>query len=132
MANHTVKRIYQDTSATAILQSETISGDTERNFDASLAIGANHEIDIAFTRANLKSLCITSDLAVTVYTNDLSSGSPQDTIAIVAGQALVWTLATDGIGKCPFSNNVTKLYVTNGAGGAATFKVRSLQNQKAS
>jgi hypothetical protein len=125
--SHKVTRTYNDTSNTTIQQIETVTGDTERNYSFSLAEGTNVELDLPFTQANLQSLCLSATTACTIYTNAASGGSPQDTIPLAAGQVLMWTLATDLIGKCPFSGNVTKFYVTNAATTVLT--VRSVQNQ---
>jgi|SRR5580692_3340051 hypothetical protein len=127
---HTALRQYKDTSSTPIQLQETITGDAEYNLNvASLAVAANTEFLLAYTRANLQSLCIYASGAVTVYTNAPSTGAPQDTIPLVGGQALIWTLQTDGLSKCPFSSNVTAVYVTNAGSGAVQFKIRAIVNQ---
>jgi hypothetical protein len=125
MATHTVTRIYKDQSTITLSLQETPTGDTEINVSKQLSSGTNQEIDFAVTQANLQSLCISTSTACTVKTN--STGSPQDTISLVAGQCLVWTLATDTIGKCPFSGDVTKIYVTNAS--TTGFNIRALVNQ---
>src|SRR5690242_16646651 len=122
---HTVLRSYKDQSPNTIQLSEVITGKKEDNYDGTVAIAANVNVKMAFTRADLLSLCLSSDQPVTIYTNDLSGGSPQDTIPLAAGQALVWSLATDLIGKCPFAGNVTTLYVTNASAAVANLKIRA-------
>lgn len=126
---HTILRQYRDTSGVNIQLSETPEGNAEINFDQAVPIAANTHYVIAFTRANLKSLCIYAADVVSIYTNAASGGSPQDTIVMVAGQALVWTLATDGLTKCPFSGNVTSLYITNATAATVAVKIRGLLNQ---
>lgn len=126
---HTITRNYKDQSPNAIQLVEAISGNTENNYDGSIAVGANTLVPWATTRANLRSLLISSDVAITVFTNNPSGSSPQDTIPIAAGQSLIWTLATDLIARCPFSANVTAIYVTNAAGGASAFKIRCVEVQ---
>lgn len=126
---HVITRKYADTSPNALQKADTVTGNAESNIDASVPVAANNLIAWTATRANLLSLCLCSDVAVTVYTNAASTGSPQDTIPLVAGQTLVWVLATDGLSKCPFSGNVTAVYVTNAAGGVAAFKIRAVMNQ---
>jgi hypothetical protein len=126
---HTIARTYND-GISNIGGLETVSNDTVFSFDGALAINGTRQVDLAFTQANLKSLCLYSDRAVTVKTN--SSGSPQDTIALVAGQALVWSLAHDTLTNCPFSDDVTVLFVVVPSGGsAANFKVRAIADQSA-
>lgn len=127
---HTILRQYKDQGPTPISLSESISGNTERNLDvAAVPIAANTQYVFAVTRANLLSVCLYAADALTVYTNNPSGSSPQDTIALVAGQTLVWTLATDGLSKCPFSGNVTTVYVTNATAATVALKIRSLLNQ---
>lgn len=126
---HTILRSYKDQGPSAIQKSDSISGNSENNIDDSVAIAANHLIAWTATRANLLSVCLSSDVAVTVYTNAASGGSPTDTIPLTAGQVLTWVLATDGLSKCPFSANVTAIYVTNASASVAAFKIRALQNQ---
>lgn len=121
---HKVTRTYNDTSNVPIQLIETITGLAERNYDNALATGTNVDIGMAFTQANLLSLCISASTACTLYTNNPSGSSPQDTIPLQPGQVLVWTLATDLIAKCPFSGNVTAIYVTNAAG--TQLKIRAV------
>lgn len=127
---NTINRTYNDGLAN-IGGVETITSDAKTDFDGSIAGSPtdNVQVDRAFTRANLKALCLYSDKACTVYTNDDSDGSPQDTIALPAGRALVWSLAHDGIGNCPFSDDVTVLYVSVTGSVAANLKIRALSDQ---
>lgn len=129
MFTNTIARTYND-GLSNIGGLESVSGDTTINFDGTCAGNAtpSTEIDVAFTRANLKSLCLYSDKAVEIWTN-AASGGAQDDITLPAGQALVWSLATDGLDACPFSGNVTKLYVHVVGAAAATLKVRALADQ---
>jgi hypothetical protein len=126
---HTVTRSYKDQSANTINLTEILVGNAELNIDDSVAIAANHQIHWACTRANLQAVALYAAGPVTVYTNNPSGGGPQDTIALVAGQTLVWSLATDLLAKCPFAADVTTVYVTNAGSGAVAFKIRALLNQ---
>lgn len=130
MFSYTVQRTVNDQIAN-LGGTETVQADSKTDFDGTVAGSAspNVEIDRAFTRANLKLLCFLSDKALTIYTNAASDDEPQDTIAVPAGQALVWTLAHDGIDACPFSADVTKLYVTVTGTAAAALKVRALSDE---
>ncbi len=123
---HSVLRQYADASSNRLQLAENIDGGTEKNLDLSIAVGANTLIPFTLDRSILKSLCINSDVAIIVYTNAASTGSPTDTIAIAAGQALIWTLATDLLAKCPITANITALYITNAAGGPSAFRLRSM------
>ncbi len=129
MPSNTIARTYND-GLSNIGGLETITSDTQ--FSADIAVPApstNKVINLAFTQANLKSLCLYCDRAITLYTNAASTGSPQDTIALLAGQANVWSLAHDLIGTCPFSDNVTVIYATLASGAAATLKIRAIADQ---
>jgi hypothetical protein len=117
--SHTIQRTYIDTSGVAIIQTEKPTGDNENNLDVSAPVANNTHFVWGATIANLLALCIYASAAIT----------PQDTIAIAAGQTFVWTAATDGSGKLPFSGNVTSLYVTNAGSGAASLKIRALVNE---
>jgi hypothetical protein len=128
---HTVLRSYTDVSKVAIQFSETIVDDSEiPSFDGQIAAAtSNVQIHVAFTQANLKSVVMKCDQAVTIYTNNPSGSSPQDTIPLVAGQARIWTLQTDGSGACPFSGNVTTMYVSNAGGTIANLQIRGICHQ---
>jgi hypothetical protein len=74
------------------------------------------ELAIAFAVAKLKAIKLTSDVALTLKTND--SGSPQETISLAAGVPLDWYY---GCGLAvPFAGNVTKIYATEGGIDAGT------------
>lgn len=124
MFTHVITRSYTDSSGTAIAAQESVSADTESNFDGAIT-GTDQQIVYVADRSSLKSLLIKSDVACTLYTNDLDSGSPDDTIPLLAGQAIVWTLAQDGLSKCPFSVDITQIYV-NVPSGTAALKIRAL------
>ena len=127
---HTISRTYRDSSGTAITGTDTITDDQELNLD--VAIIANQtdlEIDWTMTRANAKCLSISCDQAITIKTN--SSGAPDDTVTLIAGQNRVWALVSDGLGAIPFNGDssthkVTKLYVTNTT--ACNLKIRCLSH----
>jgi hypothetical protein len=126
---HTFTRACRDSSGFTILSTENVTDDSENNLDIQIAISAtNTLLNWNAVRADLKSLSISCDQAFTVKTN--SSGSPTDTITLLAGQNLIWTYATDGLAKCPFSADVTTgIYVTNPSGSVvANFKIRAIQH----
>ncbi|HEY4360100.1 MAG TPA: hypothetical protein VGN17_03995 [Bryobacteraceae bacterium] len=125
--NHTVVRTYKNQGSTARTLSETVSGNTERNLAVQVAgTTTNHHVVITWVQADIQSLSITSDQAITIYTNAASGSSPQDTIAIAAGQVLIWTLATDLVARCPFSDDVTSIYITNSGSTAANIFIDSV------
>ncbi len=128
---HTILRSYTDISGKAISYNEQITDDSEiPAFDGQIVgAGTNVQIHIAVTQTNMKSLCISCDQAVTIYTNNPSGSSPQDTIPLVAGQTKVWTLQTDGSGANPFSGDVTTAYITNPGSTVANLKIRGICHQ---
>ena len=126
---HTVTRSYKDQSSVTSQLIEAVTGNAELNLDVTVPIAANTQYHMAFTHANLQSLLLYAADAVTIYTNAASTGAPQDTIPLAAGQARVWTLATDLIAKCPFSADVTTLYITNATAASVTVRIRALTNQ---
>jgi hypothetical protein len=125
---HTITRSYKDQSSSALSYTETVADNAENNLDDTIAVAVNVAKVWNVVRANLKSLCIYSDLGVTVKTN--SSGAPTDTIVIAPGQSLCWTLQTDTLAKCPLSADVTGgIFVTNAAAGPAKFSIRAITHQ---
>lgn len=127
---HTITRSYRDSSGTAITGTDTITDNTEWNLDYAVpANQTNLEIDWSMVRADVKSLLIYSDQAISIYSNHASGSSPDDTVTLIAGQARVWALASDGIGAIPMNGDssthvVTKLFVTNTL--ACNLKIRAL------
>lgn len=97
------------------------TGATRISQDYSLpADSAAHEVDVALTRSAVQVLFILTDQNCTLKTN--SSGSPADTINIVAGVPLLVGLA----GKVPqgcstaatfFSADITKMFFINTSSG---------------
>lgn len=102
------------------------TGDVQIELDDDVAATTtNKEFDVAITIANIKSVCITCDKAVTIKTN--STSSPQETIVLTAGKAIIW--AFDHTEAGPFLGNITKFYVTNAGSAIARFRVSALLNQ---
>jgi hypothetical protein len=129
MLSHTIQRTFIDTSGVPVVLTEKPTGNNENNFDASAPIAANTHYVWGVTIANLQALGIWALTAIVICTNNPSGSSPQDTITLAAGQVLIWTAATDGSGKLPFSGNVTSLYITNSGAAVAPFKIRALVNE---
>ena len=92
---------------------ETVAGDGSLLYDndATIAGAAQIEIDLAFPFADVQSVCIVASRAVTVFSNAVN-GAGGDTLVIPAGGVLSWN--ANDIEACPFTIDVTKLYVTNG------------------
>lgn len=132
---HTITRSFQDTTKATTSKAEAISANVEHSLDQAVPVAANNHYVFAVSRAAMQLVEIYADAAVTIYVNAASGGSPSDTIVLAAGQVIVWTLGTDtltaGPGRvtCPFSVDVTGLYITNAGAAVANVKVRVLANQ---
>jgi len=140
LITHKINHTFTPPNGLALTLTEAVTGNAEFNLsDPALAVTANHQYHLAFTQANLQSVCLAVSAAasvtgtVTVYTNNPSGSSPQDTIPLTitasGGQVLEWTLQTNLIAKCPFSGNVTTIYVTNAASGPVSISIYGLLNQ---
>lgn len=125
---HTVTRAYRDSSGNSITSTENVTDDAENNLDIAVAISTtNLSVHWVTIVLQLKSLSISCDQALTIKTN--SSGSPADTITLLAGQNLIWSHATDGDAKNPLQTDVTGLFLTNASGTlVANLKIRAIQH----
>lgn len=123
---HTRTTSYSVNGSPVIAATSPQTGDEEVDLDVAVpASVTNQEYDIGWTETALKSVLLYSDSAVTIKTN--SSGTPQDTIALAAGQAIAWQFGDPG--TAPFAGTVTKLFITNGNTSLANVKVRALVQQ---
>lgn len=124
---HTIGHTYKTDAGQVSSTSWSYADDTEINVDSAVpASTTNKQVDVAVTVANIKSVCIYSDQALTVKTN--STGSPQETITLKAREAVIYSADT---GTAPFAGNVTAMYLTNAGTATANFKFRVLLNQEA-
>lgn len=130
--SHTIKRIYTDRTNTPATDTIIVTDDTESNSNVTVPAMTSPptllEVDWKATRANLRSFCITSDQAVTVFADNASP--PTDTIAVGAGAVIMWSLTRDGLSKCPFSVDVTKLFVQNFNAVAAKVQIWAILHQQ--
>lgn len=120
---HSITTGYKSDEGTVTSVIQSFTGDAEEGVEDSLAIGTtNKEYDLVVTKAKIVCMCIYASKACTFKTN--SSSTPQDTITIAAGQQVVWR-NTD-TAACPFSADITKIFVTNTDTAIANVKVRVL------
>ena len=90
----------------AFTETGTTSIDIANNFPA----GATNVLQAAaWTVANTQAIFLLSSANMTIKTN--SSGSPANTINLIAGVPLIWD-ASAGYYTNPFTTNVTAFYVT--------------------
>jgi len=121
-----------------VLYNDGSSSFTKEHVDDQTA-GEEHTIseEIADSTANglvaytldfsqAKTFIMWSTTAMTVYTNEASTGSPAQTFVLVANVPIAWS---DGqVASCPITTDITALYVTNASGSAGDLNIRSLQD----
>lgn len=98
----------------------TTTADIRNSIEKSIPDGAtNQQIVVTIKESTLVAFALSSDQAVTVKTN--SSGSPQETFTLAAGEPVAWI--SGEVADKPIAGDVTSLYVTNASGAAATLKL---------
>jgi len=123
---HTVGVIYRTGVGTITNTTDTYTGDGEVNIDDTVAgPSTNKQYAVTFLTADIASLCIYSDVALTLKTNTTTG---VDVITLLAGKQVVWN--TDHDEACPIASNVTALYVTNAGATVANLKIRVLLNSE--
>ena len=127
--SHVLTRTSNDGVA-AVTGSETVTAGASPGISELIpAPSTNLQVAFAFTNAKLKSICIYSAVDMTVYTNDASTGSPQETIHLLAGIPFLWSSTQSYIGASnpsPFAGNVTSIYVTLGGLTDSTLNIRAI------
>jgi hypothetical protein len=93
-------------------------GAADINVNQTFAAGTSDQLlSLAFTAANVQGVWLLATQNMTIKTN--SSGSPAQTISLVAGIPLYWE-ASAGYFTNPFTSDVTAFYVS--CTSAATLK----------
>ncbi len=119
---HTISRSWTNGSR-SIPNSIPITAVSENNLDWTVNTGVTNQLQaFVMTIANMQSLYILSNTNVTIKTN--SSGSPANTINLLANVPLVWQ--TGGYYTNLFTVDVTAIYLTNSSGQQATIRARFL------
>jgi len=124
---------YTQTPGAQVVSSTiTLVGDTQENLDVNATVGPNVLTNAAINliKADIQSLLLTCDQNIMLYTNNPLGSTPQDTLNITANVPYVWTVNTGTVFSCPFSNNVTKVFVNNTVNVNAQFKLRSILNNQ--
>lgn len=125
MANYTNTITYSQSSSdnsSSLTGKVTDTGNTlTSQANTFAAASTNVSMTMAFVKANLQQFFLVADQNCTVKTN--SSGSPQETLTMVANVPYVWSLSS-GLTN-PFGGNVTTSFVTSTP--AVTIKYRILQ-----
>lgn len=101
---------------------ETVtSANAQQVYQESIADSTtNHEVDFPIDVSTDQVEALSSTRAVTIKTNDPTT--PAQTLTLGAGVTLIWSKA-DPAAMQIFTTDVTKLYITNSSGGAATVTV---------
>ena len=118
MPTHTITQTYFSGSG-SLSGSVSVTDDTELNSDLVLAPGAaSVELDLAFVRSKVKSLCFYCTGDCTVKTN--TSGGA-DTIVLAAQTPCVGG-TTAAVAVLLPTADVTKLYLSSTSGGTFSFR----------
>jgi len=127
---HTVRQTWTSPNGSVELQgSVSETANAERN--AQLAIAgttADQQFDLDVLFAKLKSVFLLSTIDLTIETNatDATGGN---TIELVANVPFYWCNSS-GL-ACPFTANVTTMYVTPGGSVAGTLDIKILVDSAA-
>jgi hypothetical protein len=117
---YSITRTITGHGTTKTLTQSTQAFDGGKPIDVTVPAGTEVEVTLVLTRANLKGLAMWVNGILTVKTN--SSGSPQDTIDMATNEVIVWDPQEGrGLGSCPFSGNITKLFLDNNGGSDVQF-----------
>lgn len=103
------------------------TGDAEDNREISVLASTEQQVDIAWVRARLQHLFIQSDQNLTVNTNAAATGSPGDTINVVANYPISYSRSA-GQAVPANSADVTSIFVLNATSATATLKIRILKD----
>jgi hypothetical protein len=125
MPTHVVSQSIQMDAGT-LTKTTSYTIDAELSVDEPTTQANNVQKYISFPTqgGRLKSLFIVCDKAVTLYTNDASSGSPDDTITLSADIPVVWH-SSSGF-TSPVSNaDVASIYVSQAGAGTGTLQIRA-------
>jgi hypothetical protein len=129
MPTHTTTKTWSrlDGGTRISATGSTDTADGEDNRDIVLSSSAEQRVDLAISASRIKHLWLSSTVDMTIRTNDAATGTPIDTLSLVAGHATDYSAASGATG--PFSVDVTAFYVTPASAG--TLYVRVLQDSTA-
>ncbi len=80
------------------------------------------EVELALDVSHIKSIYIKSDQDMTLETND--AGAPADTISLKANKPYIWH--TDSYFTNKLTTDVTKIFLTQSSGSAATLDIEAV------
>lgn len=114
MANELRARITRSLTAAGVTVGgtvETILADGQIGFSKTIPTGNNNRVTIAIDITAIKAIAIESSEDCTIYTNDQSGGTPDDTLTLTADVPLIWT-ENDPAAALFLTVDVTDLYIT--------------------
>jgi len=103
------------------------TGDAEDNREVVIASSTEQQVDIAWVRARLQHLFIMADQNLSIATNQAATGTPGDTLAVVANYPVSYSRSA-GQTVPMNSADVTALFVTNATSSSATLRIRILKD----
>lgn len=103
------------------------TGDAEDNREVVIASSTEQQVDIAWVRSRLQHLFVMCDQNVSIATNAAATGSPGDTIAVVANYPISYSRSAGQAQPAPTAD-VTSLFVTNATSSSATLRIRVLKD----
>ncbi|MEO6809715.1 MAG: hypothetical protein ABI353_11440 [Isosphaeraceae bacterium] len=107
----------------AISKSKDLTDAAELKVDITIATAITDQLTpLAISATKTTVLYLVSDVDLTLKTNN--SGTPQETIALTAGNPLVWD--STAYHAIPFAGDVTAIYLTNASGQQGNVNVRVL------
>lgn len=126
--NATITKSYKAGLRSFSIPSSSVTADTEVALETTVDVGmTNFMRNITVDYTQIVSMGIHSTKAVTIKTN--SSGSPSQTITLIAGQGVVWDINDLTVAACPITTNLTKVYITNDDTAAADVLFYFVLNQ---
>ena len=107
--------------------SVTISGVVETNLDVEIDDDAEGEFIIAIDVSEIQSLFILSEGNITISTNDVSTGLPDDTIVVLKDVPFIWPEPSSGAIGTILAVDITSIWIRNDSGeNDVVIKWRSL------
>lgn len=125
---HTYTTSIKNDSGAAVVTDNpvVIAGNAEHNFSITVPPLTTVEVDMPVTVADILSGFLTTDKAVTIKTNSVTTPIQTFTLqdkGVGLTSSLAWNNQMPATATNPFTTNITKFFVTN-ASSTATAQVR--------
>jgi len=121
---HTIKQDWAS-GARGINGTKAYTGDGQTSEDVAVAKNASDlHVVIGIDVSEIQSVFMLCDQDLTVCTNDVAGGSPDETISLKANVPYIWT--TDSYDSNLLATDITDLYLTEGDVAACTFQLEVL------